>query len=339
MPFLPYSFPRSQDLGQNVIKIIKLFDNCEIRLPSTETINQITMRKKLHKVHDAFVKNLLSHKESASEFIKNALPADVCQHFDLDKIIYLPDTYVPKELNEYISDIVLKVPALGSKGDITVSILVEHKSSVDHFTCLQLLNYIINGYNLQHKQKEQFSVIVPVIYYHGRGKWKFRPLDQLFADLPDVFRKYIPVFDIEMFKVQDYSVAAIHNIAEARLRAALMVQKGQYDNLVAIMDYVHVINSLESEEPGNFSYTLFVYLSNIPTFEPETIIEITNQLTTDMKTKSMTYSDYLRAEGSMEKAYAFARKLLLRNMPLEEICELTDLSMEEVKKLDLGPKT
>jgi hypothetical protein len=28
-----------------------------------------------------------------------------------------------------------------------------------------------------------------------------------------------------------------------------------------------------------------------------------------------------------------ARKLLLRNMPLDEICDLTDLSMDEVKKL------
>ncbi len=66
-----------------------------------------------------------------------------------------------------------------------------------------------------------------------------------------------------------------------------------------------------------------------------------------MKTGTMSLYDNLiakgkqegRQEGSMEKAYAFARKLLLRNIPLEEICELTDLSMEEVKKLDLGPKT
>ncbi len=186
---------------------------------------------------------------------------------------------------------------------------------------------------MQHKQKEQLSVIVPVIYYHGRGKWKFRPLDQLFADVPELFRKYIPVFDIEMFRVQDYSVAAIHNIAEARLRAALMVQKGQYDTLVAVMDYVRVINSLESDERGNFSYTLFVYLSNIPTFKPETIIEITEQLTTEMRTKTLTYSDHLREEGSLRSRYEVAKKLLLRNMPLEEICELTDLSMEEVIKL------
>ncbi len=66
-----------------------------------------------------------------------------------------------------------------------------------------------------------------------------------------------------------------------------------------------------------------------------------------MKTKTITYSDYLRAEGkqegrqegirqgSLESRYEFARKLLQRNMPLEDICELTDLTMEEVKGIQM----
>ena len=56
-----------------------------------------------------------------------------------------------------------------------------------------------------------------------------------------------------------------------------------------------------------------------------------------MKTKTMTIKEEWIAEGiekgSQQKGFVFARKLILRNMPLEEICELTDLSMEEVMKL------
>lgn len=44
----------------------------------------------------------------------------------------------------------------------------------------------------------------------------------------------------------------IHRIAEARLRAALMIQKGQFDDLLAIRDYVRVINDLDINAPGNF---------------------------------------------------------------------------------------
>jgi len=38
-----------------------------------------------------------------------------------------------------------------------------------------------------------------------------------------------------------------------------------------------------------------------------------------------------KLEGSLQSRYEVARKLILRKMPLEEICELTDLTMEEVK--------
>jgi predicted transposase/invertase (TIGR01784 family) len=301
------------------------------------------MSKKLHKVHDAFVKNLLSHKESASEFIKNALPPDVCKKFDLTNITYLPDTYITKGLNEYISDIVLKIPVLGSKGDVTVSILIEHKSSMDHFTCVQLHNYIANGYDIQLKQKEQLSIIIPVIYYHGKGKWKYRPLHELFQEIPEGFERYIPFFSIELFQVQHLTIKQIHDIAEAKLRAAFMVQKSIHDHFVAQKDFVQVINAMEPTDEGNFLHSFFVYLSDVTYFDQNSIIEITNQLTTDMKTKSMTFIDQFKAEARQEKGYAFARKLILRNMPLEEICELTDLTMEEVKKLaaenDLGPVT
>jgi predicted transposase/invertase (TIGR01784 family) len=309
------------------------------------------MTKKLHKVHDTFVKNLLSNKESASEFIRNALPVDVCGHFDLNNITYLPDTYITKGLNEYISDIVLKIPVSGTSSDITVSILIEHKSSVDHFTCVQLYNYIANGYLIQLKQKEQLSIIIPVIYYHGKGKWKYRPLHELFQDIPEGFERYIPTFSIELFQVQHLSIKQIHDIAEARLRAAFMVQKSLHDHFVAQKDFVNVINALEPTDQGNFLHSFFVYLSNVTNFDQNSIIEITNQLTTDMKSRSMTFIDQFREEGvaigvekeNLRSKYEFARKLKLRNMPLEEICELTDLSMEEVEKLaaenGLGPGT
>ena len=303
------------------------------------------MSKKLYKVHDAFVKNLLSHKESASEFIKNALPPDVCLHFDLDKITYLPDTYITKGLNEYISDIVLKIPVLGSKVDVNVSILVEHKSSIDHFTCVQLHNYISNGYLIQLKQKEQLSIIIPVIYYHGKGKWKYRPLHELFEYIPAGFERYIHFFSTELFQVQHLTINQIHGIAEAKLRAAFMVQKSLHDRMVATKEFVQVINALEPTDEGNFLHSFFVYLSNVTKFDQNSIIDITNQLTTDMKTKSMTFAEQFSAEGrkegrqegiqqgTLQSRYEFARKLLFRNTPHEEICELTDLSMEEVERL------
>ncbi len=98
-------------------------------------------------------------------------------------------------------------------------------------------------------------------------------------------------------------------------------------------------------------------MSNFEPFNQQTILDITNQLTTEMKTKSRSFIDEFIAQGrqegrkegreegreegmkkgiekgSLQSRYEFARKLLLRKMPLEDICELTDLTLEEVTRL------
>ncbi len=335
------------------------------------------MAKKLHKPHDAFIKNLLSHPESASAFLEQALSPALFRQCILEKLVQINTSYTTPDLDEVVSDIILKVPLEGQKDEVTISVLVEHKSNVDHLTCIQLLTYIANGYNLQKTQKQRFSVIVPVLYYHGRGNWKFRPLHQLFKNIPDSLLPYIPSFQIEMLQIQSLTREHIHSIAEAKLRATFMVQKGMHDQLVAIKDYVRVIDALGPYEKGNFLHSFFVYVLNIVNFDKPKLIEITSQLTKEMRTKSMTLYDELIAEGkeegiaigiergieqgiergiekgiergiekgiekgreqgrqqgSTESKYEFARKLIQRNMPLADICELTGLTEEQVKSI------
>jgi predicted transposase/invertase (TIGR01784 family) len=317
------------------------------------------MSKKLHNPHDTFVKNLLSYPDSAAAFLQEALPSALVQMCVLEKLVHIPTSYTTPDLDKLISDIVLKVPLADGKDEITISVLIEHKSSVDHLTCLQLLTYIANGYDLQRKQKEPFSVIVPVIYYHGKGNWKFRPLHQLFKQIPDSLVPYIPTFHIEMLQIQSLSKEHIHNIAETKLRASFMVQKGIHNQIVAIEDYASVINSLAPYEKGNFLHSFFVYVFEVAIFEEETIMNIINQLDTNMKEQSMTLKDKFIArgknegiaigiekgieqgiekgrqegmqKGSIESRYEFARKLIQRNMPLADICDLTGLTEEQVK--------
>jgi predicted transposase/invertase (TIGR01784 family) len=160
-----------------------------------------------------------------------------------------------------------------------------------------------------------------------------------------------------MLQIQSLSKEQIYNITEAKLRAAFMVQKGLHNRLVALEDYVQVINTLESYGVGNFLKTFFVYMSNVHTFDKDKLIDITSQLTTDMRTRSMTAMEEFIAQGKEEgiiigieqgiekgieqgrqeenikSRYDFARKLIQRNMPIEDICDLTSLSQEEVKAL------
>ncbi|MCE2790571.1 MAG: Rpn family recombination-promoting nuclease/putative transposase [Saprospiraceae bacterium] len=156
------------------------------------------MSRKTHKTHDSFVRELLSKKDSVIEFLKHALPQDVQSTLDLENIKYDNSTYTTIELNEYISDIVLKVPVFGTNGEVRVAILIEQKSTTDHFTSLELLTYMANGYTQQQKRNETLSIIIPVLYFQGKDKLQLGPLDQLYTSLPEEFRMFIPTFQIEM---------------------------------------------------------------------------------------------------------------------------------------------
>jgi predicted transposase/invertase (TIGR01784 family) len=100
-------------------------------------------------------------------------------------------------------------------------------------------------------------------------------------------------------------------------------------------------------------HTFFVYFSDVIISDKSTLIEITNQLTTNMRARSRSALQELIAEGkeegiiigiekgieqgiekgSIQSRYDFARKLIQRKTPIEDICDLTSLSHEEVQAL------
>jgi hypothetical protein len=82
---------------------------------------------------------------------------------------------VNAELREFVSDKVLSMPLRNTNETVNIIILIEHKPKVDPLFSVQLLTYIANGYDQQRKRGGKFNVIIPVIYYHGKTRWKFRP--------------------------------------------------------------------------------------------------------------------------------------------------------------------
>ena len=140
---------------------------------ASESKLQLTiMEKQTTKPHDRFVKELLSHHDAAVEFLQHALPQEVIALMDVEKMHYTNTSYTTEDLLEYMSDVVLRVPFQNSKAKAEVTILVEHKSYKDRMTPFQMLSYVAAGYRQQLKNDKKYSVIIPVVYYHGSQKWK-----------------------------------------------------------------------------------------------------------------------------------------------------------------------
>jgi len=120
-----------------------------------------------------------------------------------------------------------------------------------------------------------------------------------------------------------------------------MVRKGARERLFGLEEYARVINMLYKENRGNFFISTIVYIFSVDYFNPQEFQTVTKHLDIPTKRKTMTLREHFIAEGiekgkregSLQRGYEVARKLLQRNMPLEDICELTDLTMEEVKRI------
>ena len=84
----------------------------------------------------------------ALDYFKSALPKHIIGLLDLSTFKRLPDSYVSAELEKTMSDVVYTCQRKDGKGSVAVCLLVEHKSSQDRYTPVQVGGYLFSGYQL-----------------------------------------------------------------------------------------------------------------------------------------------------------------------------------------------
>jgi Putative transposase, YhgA-like len=137
------------------------------------------MSQQLANHHDAFFKKVMSEPHLAGTFLREHLPPELVELLTLECPELLPGSFVDEALAQHHSDLLFRVPL--KTGDQALAyILLEHKSSPDPGTPLQLLRYIVRILTKWYQENEQFPlpVVVPqlsnmdlltVLQYIDRG--------------------------------------------------------------------------------------------------------------------------------------------------------------------------
>ncbi|MEM0952471.1 MAG: Rpn family recombination-promoting nuclease/putative transposase, partial [Cyanobacteria bacterium P01_H01_bin.74] len=175
-----------------------------------------TMIKKLT-VHDEFITSILQNLFYARRFLKRALKKH-SRHIDWKTLKLADNSYVRDNLKRYIADVVFTVQY---KNGTTLNLLliVEHKSYVPGTALpiqIQLLGYLLARYEqylAQYKEQRKqakdkgepapefkLPVVIPIVVYHGKRKWKPRSWWKLFGkkELPQALKTYVPYFEYEL---------------------------------------------------------------------------------------------------------------------------------------------
>ena len=306
--------------------------------------------------HDRFFRAYFERPEVLGELLQLALPHEVSGGIDVSTLRLEPRTYLDKDHREYFADLSASVQVNGKRARVYV--LFEHKSWSDAGTLLQLLRYMVQVWSRErHSDRaKRLTPVIPVVVYHGEGSTPRMSFHDLF-DLGDSAEghsrlKYIPSFEaalVDVSRMPDWQLEELSPALSAGLWS-LRVARG------TVEDFLEVVNRLGKRwgrilllDPG--FELLLTYMLQGSGLSPDELEEKVNKAIADSLIEEAvvtTYDQLIekgrkegrqqglqegREEARHERAVVFAEKLLGEGMSVEKVAELTELPIEEVRKI------
>jgi predicted transposase/invertase (TIGR01784 family) len=148
---------------------------------------------KVHHSHDKLFKAAFQLKQTVIEFLLNFFPKDLVALINLDELVLDKTNYISSNMKEQLSDVVYRTKLAGSEAALVL--LFEHKTSIDRSLFLQLLEYMLAIWQTDFSEKRPFTIIIPIVIYHGDAGYEKRPMYHFFPNLPEQLRPFVPQFD------------------------------------------------------------------------------------------------------------------------------------------------
>ena len=233
-----------------------------------------------------------------------------------------------------------------------IYILIEFQRTVDPWMPLRFSRYVQRFYDVwqkNHAASEGLPPILPVLLYNGRHKWTAkRSLQQMVHK--QISPKYIlslHYLPIIIRGISRKKLARIHNGVSAIFLAEKLDEKHLDETINEIVD-IKKTEFPEAKAAIAGWFRSYFQLAGTPD-QIVTVLEDTGRTrsmleTTIEKWKQKGVEEGLergRQEGLQEAKLTLAKRLLERGISLEEIVEVTELSIETVKSLaeDSEPPT
>jgi predicted transposase YdaD len=277
----------------------------------------------------------------------------------------MPDTFVDEDLSLTAADLIWKLKFKNS--EYFLIFLLEHKSFIDQLTIRQILKYKLRIWDkldevaLEKKEpRRKLPIIIPIVLYHGRADWQFKPFREYFEEAPEVFYEFIPEFRIIFVNLTGKSDEEILSIRASFLVTTLLLFRHYHDESYLIENTELILSSMEKINSNTPKWSLVqalltYFLANVEQTEEKTQI-IYEKIENIMKQKRTLYDAMILepiaaartqarqealAEGEARgeaRGEANTKRLMVEGLwedgfPMERICKLTRLTQEQVQAI------
>ena len=294
-----------------------------------------------HPSHDDFIRNILSNKEIAVEYFKSYLPGFVSERLDYSELQQLPDTYLSDELKKSMSDIIYSCKLKDAKSSVQVSLLIEHKSYPDKYTSIQIGGYIFSAYKKQIQNKEPLSLVIPVLLYHGKTRWKYAPLESLFENIDTEWKQFLPNFEFVYNDLGMLSDKEIETLNSHFLAASILALKHSHKKEWIEQNAIQLL-MLASHGAKGLRKGFIIYLSSRVRLEEKTLNSLPETIKKDvMNTLDIYFEKGIEKgiEKGREEGREEGKKLIVQNLintgkfTVPEIANLAGVPETFVKKV------
>lgn len=173
--------------------------------------------KKVDNPHDLVARKYFSNPGAMGNFLREFLPREMYEALEISSLEPTRESFIAPGLKESIADIVFRCFTKDGKQG-SIYIVFEHKHNPAPTCALQLLRYMalmwedeVSSGRYQARGKH-LPFIIPIVFYHGKGRWNGRQMRELFVEGPP-FNVCIPDFSM--------LVCNLAELSEGKLRANL----------------------------------------------------------------------------------------------------------------------
>ncbi len=239
------------------------------------------------------------------------------------------------------SDLLIKFGLKKKKStNLYIFILMEFQSKAEPMI-LRLLEYLSRIYTKQKTEHNTLYPVIPIIIYNAKDEWKEKNsfIDH-FLLISDDIRKYIPDFKYILIDIARFRDKLLENLKDAVSYFFLLDKTDIRKKDKAAMRIIRILRDLRKEDPEIFNL-LGRYISGLLKYKGVEIDTINDYI--DDRGESMLAQsiDELKEEGRVEgraqgieqERLDTTRKMLKKEIPVQDISEITGLSITEIEKL------
>lgn len=301
--------------------------------------------------HDRLLNQTLQQIESARVLLARHLPSEIVQHLKLDTLAPADTSLIDRNLRRRLTDRLFAVEVSEAMVRdfrlqvkyVHLLVLVDHKSTDEPQTLLQMLGYIVRLWENALDNKRPLVPILPWVIYNGTRPWQApRKFNQLIP-VPESWKRYmvgleLPILDVS--RMDDGSMAG-----EPFLQVAFTLLKyGRDLDLETVLRslFQTVSTAISPQQAENLLDTIRVYVMSVnPTVGDQQFDELVTEFW-PVRPEPGSVADQLikKGEAQGEVRGAVSEKIkslrMLQSMlgtPLSTDEELTGQSLEALQTI------